>query len=307
MAETLSNVELLMCAPQKGENPPTVGAMKRSLAERGFPEDLAGEIPVTTAFRRAVQAVKAAYEQAAEDGTKLTIKATCAEGKDRKTFGQIEQVIADENGISRKKIAVWTMTVSEDGQPELSGPDLDRLNLSYHRSTYTWADLTGIAREAMKKHLAGSYSPRPNGGVWFVPIPSREQIDRLDRAFSNVGFNLLRYAVPDTNAQKEEIARSIHDHFATELDEHRAAIEAYLPETRPGVMANRREAIAATAQAIQRVAHLLNGRLQDLSAKTAACFEALNAKLAAAQQQQAAAAPVASQPTGGRRILSATA
>jgi hypothetical protein len=312
--EMLNNVELVMFSTfkkEKGEEalpPPLVAEMRAALQANGFDPARAEDIPYSSAFRRAVEDAKKGIE------TENKLKVTCVEGEEGTVYGQIDELAADPETrrINRTRVAGWILTAStneakakvynvettEGGEP---------LDMVTHTTTYAWADLTAIAREIMKTDCMGSYSPKSNGGVYFVPVPDREFLDRLQAAFAACNFNVLRFGVPDSAAERAHVSSTVAEQIAADLAEHEAAIAAYTPETKAGHITNRRDAVTASAEMLTRISGTLYlGEAKDrLTARIQAIYASIEEKLSAATEAKAAAAP-AGQP-GQRRILTASA
>ncbi len=327
--EMLNRTELVMFTSRKGADCPTVEAMRNALTANGFDAARAEEIAAAQAFRRAAQAAKkdcGSAEGEAADNEEETgkpaagtskLKVTCVEGDEKKVYGQIDKLTADPETrrIKRERVAGWILNATEDTDRKRTTYHVETtegavsLDLDHHLTHYAWADLTGIAREIMKKDCMGSYSPKANGSAYFVPTTGRDFLDRLESAFGACGFDVLRYGVPDTDSHRKAITSTIAQGIAADLAAHEEAIAGYGAETRPGVIRNRRTALTQSSELLDRI----NGTLQlgelrtTLAEKIAALFTACEAKLAvaeAAAAQPAAAPANASQP-GQRRILTA--
>ena len=76
-------------------------------------------------------------------------------------------------------------------------------------------------------------------------------------------MRFLVYAVPDTSAQREEIADAIAQSYRDEISQHRDAIKDYTWETKTFVFTNRHEAIKATAAHMEKLRGLMNGRYDE--------------------------------------------
>jgi hypothetical protein len=298
MAEMLGNVELIMWnLPETRAEKPTLDRVRAALITEHMPKDRAADIPVSTAFRRA-----------ADD---LRDKTTLVRAFDRKIAGaddkelcvQVDRETWSEarHSLVREKVGVYGLNV-ETGPYTSNGdcPDtLSVLRAAYSLAcvTYTWSDCSKVIQECLRSDGLGAYSPRRAGGVYFAPVSSnaRDLLDRLERFSSSLGIRFLRYAVPDTDSQKAEIADAISTSLAAEIQAHCDAVGAYHNETRPGIMSNRGEMITATESLCNRLANLLSDRLAGLLASIATVRIALAEKESAAAQSNSI--------PGGRRIV----
>lgn len=241
----LANVELVMWSPQEKTDPPLIRAVRQALRDGEFPEQRAGDIPVSTAFRRAVKALETKE-------TKVTV------WHNGMLHAQLDQLVPEGERIHRE----FVTRISLD---EKSGAITGHLpDLPAFQERYTWADVSMVVQAVLKEDGLGAYTPRRAGGVYFVPVTSRDLLDRLESVCRWIGLNLLRYQVPDTSAQRSEIADAVAASLVTEADLHNQALAAYSEETRAGVVNNRREAIAATVALVNRLLPHLVNRAQPL-------------------------------------------
>ena len=263
----LSNVELVMWSPVQGAEPPLVAVVRDSLIDGGFNADRAGDVADTTAFRRAVKELETHKHLRTTVWSNGTLHA------------QLDRLVESDGRIRREYVTGWTMNAS--GNVDGTEP----LNLLPHKVRYTWADVSGVIQAILMKDGLGAYTPRRAGGIYFVPVVSRDMLDRLEAALRAVNLNLLRYQVPDTTAQREEVRDAITGSLANDVTEHGQAIAGYsIESTRAGVVANRREAIAASRALVMRLAvHLgeqgatLIRRLLGLDAQCAQLIERIEA------------------------------
>lgn len=275
----LSNVELVMWSPVPATDPPLVGAVRHGLACHGFQEARADAVPFTTAFRRVVKGKE-------DKETKATV------WQNGKLRGQIDRLEPDGSRIKRVFVAGWA------ADPETESVDPDDIADEVRASTvqYTWADVSQVIQRVLKEDGLGAYSPKKTGGVYFVPTTSRTLLDSLQAACAAFGLNLLRYQIPDTDAQRGEIAAAIADAITAELDTHDEAIQGYSPDTtKPGVVVNRQDALIATDRVIQSLAHHLAGRAQPLRDRLNILTEQAAMLLGACQDYRA--------PAQSRRIV----
>jgi hypothetical protein len=276
----LSNVELVMWSPAQDAEPPLVAQMRDQLQDHGFRRDRADEVPNSTAFRRAVKAKE-------DKGYKATI---WQNGKLRAQLERLEPD-ANSNRLNRVWIGAWAM----DDQGQVEGNGLD---LPAHKQRYVWADVSGIIQAILKHDGLGAYTPRRAGGVYFVPVSNADLLDRLEACCRSIGLNLLRYQVPDTSAQRGEIAEAIAASLSADCDEHAESLASYSAEsTKPGIVANRLQAIQRTKTLTERLGSHLGQRgiviLERIDQLTQQCRDFLTA----AESYR----PM----TAGRRILTA--
>jgi hypothetical protein len=108
---------------------------------------------------------------------------------------------------------------------------LDRLQEGFRQTsvTYTWADVSKVIQAILTKDGLGAYSPRKAGGVYFAPVnpAATDLLDRIERFATALGVRFLRYQVPDTDAQRAEIADAISAGVMVEINAHADAIGGY--------------------------------------------------------------------------------
>jgi len=246
----LSNVELVMWSPARGEEPPTVEMTRSALEARAFDRGHARDIPLSTAFRRAVKAQESETHKATIWG-KETLRA------------QLDALIPEGERMRRETAKRWAVT-----NDVITG---DALDVSGTSTTYTWADVSNVVQAILKTDGLGAYSPRRAGGIYFVPlVGGKDLLDRLERCTSAVGLNLLRYQIPDTDAQRSEVSDALADGLLSELREHEDAIALYGETTRGGIVENRREALSATLRLIHSLELFLAGRSAELRERVSA-------------------------------------
>lgn len=263
----LSNVELVFW--NLAESAPDVFQARAALAAADLNHQRAELVPPSTAFRRAAKS--------------LAGKDTLARFWTRKSDGvlcvQIDHESENGDGrLHRETVAVYGL-VGEC--PELvNGKPIDGIEGAYQAATrqYTGGDVSKIVQDVLTKDGLGAYSPRKTGGVYFVPVSAEapDLLSRVERFADAVGVRLLRYVVPDTGAQRAEIAQAVADSLNADLDVHAEAVAAYTVDTKPGHLANRREALDHTESLIGRLAHLLGQRTFDLRSRIADLREKLD-------------------------------
>ena len=292
MAELLHDIELVIWSPRADAEPPRVEVMQDALAGQDFRAALAEEVPVTTAFRRAVLA------RAGKDDDGVDVKATLwANGTLR---GQLDRIETDPDTHRARRVWVGGWSLENERTGRCAGEPFDLTpSVEAARFQYTWSDVSQIVQEILKTEGMGAYSLRRSGGVYVCPTHGREMLDRLGRMAESIGLNLLRYEIPDTRAQRDEIAGAISDSLLADCDDHLRALESYSPEqTKPGVVENRREAITETRRLAERLAAHLGDRAVSIQ-------ERLDALLM--RCQEVAQAVQNYRPTqGGRRIAFAS-
>jgi hypothetical protein len=209
-------------------------------------------------------------------------------------------------GLERRRLAIYQL---QDGEVRLvEGTDQDGLCNHYAaaRNTYTWADVSKVIQSILLKDGLGAYSPRKNGGVYFIPVKPEavDLLDRIEGFASSLGVRFLRYQIPDTDAQRHEIADAIAHFFEEELAAHETAISTYTQETRPGVVQNRRQALAQTAAMMERLQPLLiHGQIHNRLAQLLVQVHQLGVMLDTVDAAIAAYVPA---PRGRRVITTPT-
>lgn len=263
--EMMPNVELVMWS-QAGDAP-LVASVRDRLSHHGYKAEYADAVPDTTAFRRA------AKEYEAKD-MKVSIWT-----KDSDIFGQLDKLVPDESSkrIHRQWVATWEMTFDAEKVGFVTAASGDDFRNKYReaKARYVWGDVSMIVQRILKDDGLGAYSPRKSGAVYFVPMASKDQLDKLEAFCDSIGLKFLRYQIPDTDAQKAEIANAISDALESECVIHAEAVEAYDQTTKPGYIENRLEAIETTRKMVEKLsgylaakAATLNERLDGIKAQT---------------------------------------
>ena len=237
---TLRDVELAMWTPEPESKPPMVSEVRNALRNYDFDAAHAADVPHTTAFRRAVKAEES-----------KDIKATLWKDKGR-VHAQLDRLTPAGEVVKRDLVATY-----EAG-------DRYGLSIDEFAEFYTWADVSKVIQAVLAKDGLGAFSPKKNGGVYFVPTIGSHVLDRLQAACAQFGLRLLRYGIPDNSIQRDEIAAAIHAALLADIELHAQAIAAYDVDTKPIVLTERRERLTAVTAQIDRLANHLNGRAEDL-------------------------------------------
>ena len=271
----IRNVELVMWST-RGE-PPTVADVRAALQQYGFSAERAEDIPETTAFRRAVKAKEVKQE------SRVTV------WDNGRIHAQLDRLIQDGDRIRREFVESWKM--AEDGT--VIGSPLD---VAERRLNYIWSDVGSVIRQVLDKDSLGAYTPRKAGGVYFVPVRSKDFLDRLENVCRSIGLLFLRYQIPDTEEQRSEVADAVFQNLTLEIDAHEVAVKSYAHDRTPaGFVRNRDDSIAATVSLIGRLAEHLGGRATALTERCAALRKQCEEMVAAIESYR----PVSS----GRRIV----
>lgn len=293
MSQVLRNVELVMWS--LGNEKPAFSTVRAHLESTGLNQERAAEVPESTAFRRAADSIAGANS----GRTHRIFNAKKGE-QETDLRCQVSREVPDgDGGITWEKIGVYQLR--ESGVDPINGAcreTLFNLREAYAQSSthYTGADISKVIQNILTTDGMGIYSPRKAGGVYFAPVSTGDLLDRVERFASSLGVRFLRYSVPDTDAQRLEIAEAIAGALHAELLEHGEAIAAYNPATKPGIVSNRREAIQQTAQNIERLALYIAPQLANLRAVVQDMLARCAAAAQAAQEGAEAARP------RGRRI-----
>ena len=243
--DTLRDVELAMWTPEPGAKPPTVMDVRSALEANGFSEEHATDVPETTAFRRAVKAEES-----------KDVKATLWKDRGR-VHAQLDRLTPAGEVVKRDLVATY-----EAG-------DRYGLRVDSFAASYTWADVSKVIQTVLSKDGLGAFSPKRNGGVYFVPTSGSYILDRLQTACAQFGLRLLRYGIPDNSVQKDEIATAIHAAILWDLTQHAEAIGAYDIDTKVTVLTERRQRLQVVSDQIHRLEPHLNGRATELRTRVA--------------------------------------
>lgn len=298
-ASVISNVELCMWNLPDAGNHPNIGRVRAALVAQNLDERRAADIPASTAFRRAADDLRDKSTLVRPFERKLT------PSDERKTLCvQVDREETTDKGLDRHRVGVYHLVETDDAPPHVSmtpGADLDtysnlREKFYVAQDTYTWSDLSKVLQTIMMKDGLGAYSPRKSGGVYFVPVPEthRDLLTRIERFAEGFGVRFLRYTVPDTQAQRAEVADALAIGVSADLDEHTAAVASYTETTKPGIITNRLEALDGTAKLIERLGALLGSRAIDLAQRINTIKTAAEAALTVANN---------SRPVASRRVV----
>lgn len=291
---TLQGVELAlwnMPPAKEQEFRPSIESTRRMLRDAEIPDRYAEDIPDTTAFRRAADQCRAP-----------DIEARCFKHDDGNLYVQIDQLAPESDSESarlrRTTKGVWKHTLA--GPVRVRGYDSatnEMLTLEYDtaKSTYEYADIGRMLMQILIKEGLGIYSPRKAGGIYFVPTDAacRNLLNRVELFCQSMHVDLLRYAVPDTEAQRHAIGDAIAAGISVDVAAHKESIEAYSVTTRPESFANRRNLMAQTAQLLIRLSTYLNGHAVEFGRQ----LDELEQSLKTIEAEQAAHVP------SGRRVL----
>jgi hypothetical protein len=277
------------------KDPPHVNAVRDCLSANNLSRDRAADVPAVTALRRAVDALKSKTIEAKT----FTCKAS---GLSR---AQIDEVTEDEGRLRRRFIGQYEL--SKDGQPRhISGDDLADFWPAFEQASahYTGADISKVIQAILTEDGLGAFSPRKGAGVYFVPVKpeAADLLERISRFAEAVSVRFLTYSVPDTSAQRTEIANAIAASYLAEIALHAEYVAGYDVDTKGGIIANRREALEATASAMNRLQGLMNGRYAEMTSE----IDGLRVKLDTLVSERAASLAIAQQAhqlSGGRRIV----
>lgn len=257
-ASPLPNISLVFWNLDVKE-PPHVDTVRDALRSNGLPEERAADIAPSTAFSRAAQTFK----------TKETEAKTYTSKETGRPRAQLDTLTEEDGRLRRAFLASFEL--DEDETPRhVAGASVDTFENAFNmaRTHYTGADISKTIQAILKDDGLGAYSPRKNGGVYFVPVAptAADLLSRIEKFAAALSVRFLVYSVPDTDSQRAEIADAICDAFGQEIDQHASAAAEYTTATRPGILENRRTSIQATYEAMGRLRNLMNGRyslLQD--------------------------------------------
>lgn len=259
----LSNVEIALWNLGRA-NPPVTQA-REQLSAASLDPARAEDVPESTAFRRAVDSLKE-KDVLGRIWTRKADSLLCA---------QLDREHEEEGELRREQLGIYAL---RDGRPQIErGRALPELDAAYQHAldTYTGADVSRVLKAVLEKDGYGAYSLRP--GVYVCPVnpTATDLLDRLERFASSLSVRFLRYQIPDTGAQRGEIADAIQASLAADLDAHAEAIAAYSSETKPGHLDNRADGITHTQEIISRLSHLIREHRDRLSARVDALRAAL--------------------------------
>lgn len=286
--QKISNVCLTFWTPRRDTDPPTVAAVQEALSASNLNTERTEPIPPSTAFRRACNSLKT-------DEIKPTFFTS---KRDDTLTAQFDHYAEDDNGrMHRTFHSMYKLDAESETPLRDSGTYLENIDNAFQTASavYTWADVTAVIKEILAQDAFGAYSPKTNGGVYYVPTKpeAADLLTRLDRFCSAIGMNLLVHDCEDSSAQREEIANAICDAYNDEVSKHADAVGTYTTDTRPGIMSNRREMIQTTYDQMQRLRPHMNGRYEALRNELGGLLRSI--ATVEAQQQAAAAAETARQ------------
>jgi len=251
---TINNVSLLFWNLGEGD-PPSVSAVRDSLAAAGLSATYAETVPVSTAFRRACDAKR----------KKTTLVRVFKNNGD--LHWQIDEESIENNRLERRMVGVYRLHATNTVRGV--GFDFDRdleqfLDTEFGKAvrTYEWGDVSTIIKNIIDKCGLGAYSPRKSGGVYFVPEnPERPRmLDQIEQFCTDIGIRFLRYTIPDTAAQRAEIMDAVSHGLEQDVIAHEQAIEEYSAESPSKALEKRVASIEATMALLDRLQHLIAGR-----------------------------------------------
>lgn len=282
-AQNLPNVSLVFWNLDV-KTPPHLDAVRAALTENGLDQTRAAEIPSTTAFQRAASATKSKTIEAKTFTSKESGRPRC----------QIEELTEQDGRLRRSFIGQWELDETTDTPRIIAGTPSDDFRASFEnaKTHYAGADISKVIQNILTKDGLGAYSPRKNGGVYFVPVAptAADLLQKIERFADALSVRFLVYAVPDTSSQREEIADAIAAHFLDSIAAHANAIAGYNAETRPGIIENRRAAIQQTDTDMAKLRPLMNGRFatcRDEMRRLLARLSELDAAIVAETERQA--------------------
>jgi hypothetical protein len=274
---------------------PTVSDVRDRLSACNLVRERAADVPATTALRRAADSLRSKEIEAKTFTSKLTNRPRV----------QIDAISEDEGRLRRNFVGQYELD-EQDFPVHVSGKELDVFLPAFESALthYTGADISKAIQAILEEDGLGAFSPRKGGGVYFVPVKpdAADLLERIARFADSVQVRFLTYTVPDTAAQRAEIADAIANSYLAEIQAHGEAIAAYNLDTKPGIVSNRKESLELTDSAMSRLAGLMNGRYSELQAEIAKLstkIGELQAALAASLQAAQEANPL----QGRRRIV----
>lgn len=280
------------------KDPPHVDAVRAELRAAGLSEERAADVPPTTAFQRAASATRTKELDAKTFTSKESGRPRC----------QFESITETDGRLQRRFIGQYELAEDTDTPRAVNGtpPDEFRASFDQAKTHYTGADISKVIQAILTTDGLGAYSPRKNGGVYFVPVKADapDMLERIARFADALSVRFLTYTIPDVAAQKAEIADAICTAYAEQIDAHSEAIATYTTETRPGIIVNRREAIQETYSAMGKLRELCNGRYPVLRERMAQLLNQLR-DLETQQAARAEQEAQANQNSGRRQIVAA--
>ncbi len=301
MSQPLSNIFLAFWNLAVKE-PPHVDEVRANLVRNNLLAERAADVPPSTAMRRAADTFR----------TKETEAKCFTSRTTERVRAQIDDV-SEEDGKFRRTFSSLYELDENDRPQHLAGKDLEGFHEAFENASthYTGSDLSKVIQAILEEDGLGAYSPRKGGGVYFVPVKSEasDLLERIGKFAESVQVRFLTYVVPDTAAQREEIAEAIAQTYTDEVHTHAEAIAAYSKETKSGVVQNRRESLQSTLAQMGRLQNLMNGRyhalatlIGDLSRRLDVIDVDINTHHAE-QQRDAENKAQQQRQQGGRRIV----
>lgn len=301
MSQPLSNIYLAFWNLAVKE-PPHVDEVRASLVRNNLAAERAADVPASTAMRRAADTFR----------TKETEAKCFTSRTTERVRAQIDDIFEEEGKLRRKFSSLYEL--DENDRPEhLDGKDLEGFHEAFENASthYTGSDLSKVIQNILEEDGLGAYSPRKGGGVYFVPVKAEasDLLSRIEKFAESVQVRFLTYTVPDTAAQREEIAEAIAQTYTDEIHVHAEAIAAYSKETKAGIVDNRRESLQSTLAQMQRLQGLMNGRYHALATLILDLqnrLTVLDVEIQthqAEQQQEAQKVAQQQRQQGGRRIV----
>lgn len=285
MAELMSNIELIMWNLGSGD-PPLISRVRDRLDDAGLSRSHAEDMPLSTAFRRACDSLR---------NDKMEVKIF---KQSNDLHCQVDSVSLENGRVVRDFRGVYRCHDTN----QIRGIDFYcdssicvtlQQDLDENLRRYQWGDVSKVVQSVIAKCGLGAYSPRRGGGIYFAPSnPDRPALlDQIERFTSYVGIRFLRYTIPDTDAQREEIMDAVAAGIEQEVIDHEDSVNGYTDPTQ-AILDRRVQALDATASLLMRLRPFLQGK-----------YDSLADRITAMKQRISTFTPAATRPLmGGRRF-----
>lgn len=105
-------------------------------------------------------------------------------------------------------------------------------------------DITRIIQRVFEAYKGDLISIREQGGVYFVPSHHEQLVDNVDTLLSQIGGKLRRFRVsPDGGSTSESVAESMHEHFASLIEEFKQSCLVVTEDSSPEVAQRRTQTL----------------------------------------------------------------
>jgi hypothetical protein len=240
-----------------------------ALRDAGLDEGVARELAPRHAFTRACKklAEDRIIRQVAEDDSTITFQFT----KESKVGDEFQYALEAKLTLDKKsgKVTCDNAELAKVAQAELD----DRI------TARTAGDVTTVIQRLFDRH-ANLFRIRDQGGCYFVPAAHAEFVGKVEALVTTLNGNLRRFPIPAGTPQGDRsVKESVAEGLAALIGEHRAAVEAFGPDTLDRTFDRAAERIRQTKFKVEAYAAYLAEEKERLEAELAESADHLRRKI----------------------------